>query len=639
MDPPSPPSSRTLLIVVAILTFPKVMRRGINMKRVGRACGSVGLAASLVVGLGGCATTMRRPPSLADSLLAVSTLDEVVQNYTRFLFSSRPELASMTNVVATTLPDPSQDQAKREAFFGRATLSALDGVSVEALRQDDYVTWLSLRWELEAMSGWAAFHWTRLSDLAPGTSVFDRSSAILKDQHIANPAAGQRFRDLVTRVGDIARALRAEYMERAGRDIRLPQPVAQRAIAHLRGLIAPPELSPFGLPTTFQAPADTAWKTQLVRDVGDVIRLVVNPALDSLVALLEQENDRGSDVLGLARLPGGAAHYGALLRYHTTLDITPEEAHVIGVREVARIAALAAAARDAARLPVNRDSLRALLRSDPSFAFDERSSIPERTAELYASLLQELDSVIGPASGIPVAIGVTDSSTAAAPATYERPTATRPSARYLLNIEDLVSRSAIVLPGLVVGDLLGFHQQQATQLANTSLPTFRRLASHDGFVNGWQIYVLGVADSLSTTLQPWQRFGLRLRELAAACGLVIDTGINALGWTRADALNFLRAYLPYDDADLDDDFIFPASEMPGKLSSGALGARELRGLRSWVTRESGDRFRLAAFHAEVRRVGSVPLPVLGSHLEHWIWEQNQPAPPPAHRQEVTPSRR
>ena len=131
------------------------------------------------------------------------------------------------------------------------------------------------------------------------------------------------------------------------------------------------------------------------------------------------------------------------------------------------------------------------------------------------------------------------------------------------------------------------------------------------------------------TLAPWQRFGVRLHELSAACGLVVDTGINALGWTREQALEFLRAYLPDDDAVLQREYIDVASESPGTLAAAALGARELRGLRRWAMRELGDRFSLAAFHREVLRVGSVPLPVLGSHLERWIWEQKTAVRPDA----------
>src|SRR3989304_3210241 len=99
----------------------------------------------------------------------------------------------------------------------------------------------------------------------------------------------------------------------------------------------------------------------LARDVGDVITGEVNPALESLATFLELARDQAPTSIGLGRHPGGAAHYAALLRFHTTLDVTPEDAHTIGVREVARIAGRTAEARRDAELPVGRDSLLAAL--------------------------------------------------------------------------------------------------------------------------------------------------------------------------------------------------------------------------------------------------------------------------------------
>jgi len=621
------------------------------MKRmqVARLC-RAGWAISLVVGIQGCAATMRRPPSRVDSLRAVERLDAVVEEYWGLLQVSRPELTMKASGVVSMLPDPTQDRAKQDAQFARAALVGLDEILVDALTEDAYVTWLSMRWEMEAMAGWTAFHWSRIFDLSPGSSVFDRAISILKAQSIRDADAAQRFAGLVASVSDLARDVQREYAERARRDIRLPRPLATRAILHVRELIAPADSSPFGLPRSFRPSLDTAWQSQLVRALETLIVQKVNPALDSLATFLDQERQRASDTLGLSRLPGGAAHYATLLRYRTTLDVTPEEAHAIGLREVARIAALAAAARREAGLPVNRDSLRAVLRRDSSFAFDERRSIAERAAQLFENAVKDFDSLFRPVPNVALSIAVmpAESRLSSPLARYEAPTLVRPSARYLINDEQLEARSALVLPGLVLGDLMpGLHLQQATQFENAASPTaitvlspigfharrpalraIRIMMNHDGFVRGWQSYALDVADSLSKTLTPWQRFGVRLRQLGAACGLVVDTGINTLGWTRTDALAFLRSYLPDDDADLEREFIFQATESPGTLSAATLGAREFRGLRRWAMRELGDRFSLAAFHNEVLRIGSVPLPVLGSHLERWIWEQNRAVVPP-----------
>jgi uncharacterized protein (DUF885 family) len=392
--------------------------------------------------------------------------------------------------------------------------------------------------------------------------------------------------------------------------------------------MAPVFMSPFLFRADSQA-TDTALQAPPTAAITDIISKEVNPALEMLARFLEEEAERSSDSLGLGRWAGGAEHYAALLRYHSTIEISPEAAHAIGIREVTRLAAKAAAARDDARLPVNRDSLRAVFARDTAFVFTERNSIPARTARIFEDAATDLDSLFGPLPIMALSIGeMTGVSETSPLAVYDLPNMNRPSARYLLNIEELLSRSSFVLPGLVASDLMpGLHLQQGTQLQNEELPAFRRLARHEGFVKGWGLYALDVADSLSRKLSPRDRFSLRMRELAAACGLVVDTGINWLGWSRAQALAFLRAYLPDDDEDLERDFIFPSAERPGELSAATLGARELRGLRLWAMRESGPRFSLRDFHAELLRVGSVPLPVLGAHLERWIWDLNHPTPP------------
>ena len=595
--------------------------------RFGRLCRPLGLTVLMVLALQGCAVAVRAPTRM-DSLYAAGRVESLASGYWRYLQATRPEVAVWADAVVSTIPDPGQDRIKLDAQAARDALVAIDDVRIDLLTEEDYVTWQVLRWELEATAGGSAFHWTQLSDLAPGRSVFERTIAILESQKVANAPAAQRYVNMVGAVRDVARTLETEYRERARRDIRLSRDAALRAITLVRSLIGQPDTSPFGLPHGFHVSTDTAWQVEFRDAIDSAVVKGVNPSLESLATFLESDLPNAPAEPGLSRLPGGAAHYASLLRFHSTIDVTPADAHAIGLREVLRIAALAVAARQAAGLPVSRDSLRAALARDPMFVVDDRVSIPELAARLFEDA-KSLEPFFGPLPAMPLSIGIMPPvAEATAPlAIYEPATLTRPSARYVLNTSQLEARSALTLPALVLSDLVpGKHLQYGTQLENGNLPAFRRLAMHDGFVAGWRMYALDVADSLSSTLTPWQRFGVRMHQLAAACGLVVDTGINAVGWSRADALGFLRAYLPMDDIDLEREFIIEATDAPGTLSAATLGARELRGLRQWATRELGDRFTLAAFHGELLRTGSVPLPVLGAHLERWIWDLKHPKP-------------
>lgn len=555
----------------------------------------------------------------------------MTDDYWRFLQASRPQLAAAAAVVVPALPDPTLDRAKKDAQFARAALVGLDEIVVDALTEDEYVSWLTMRWEVEMLSGWPAFHWTDLGDLAPGRSALDRAAEILSSERIVNPGAGQRFTRLVASVRPLADSLRAEFTERATRGIRMPRSMQERAIRHVRSMITLPDSSPFAVPRVPQvtiAPVDSAWHAQLVRDVGSAIVRDVNPALERLASFLEAGLGQAPEAIGLWRYPGGAAHYAELLRFHSTLDVTPEVAHAFGVREVARLAALAAAARRDAGLPVGRDSLRAALRADTMLWFDDRTALLDRAAGLYQGSIVKLDSLFPPTPSVGLVLGLVrpDQERDAPISVYSPPTIARAVAEYRLNAVRLASRTLLTLTAMLVADLTpGLHHQQSIQRENATLPAFRRLGAHTGFVAGWQQYALEVVDSVAN-LTATERFGFRLKALEAACGLVVDTGINGLGWSRADALAFLRAWLPDGDAELEREFVSEAVEAPGTLAAAALGARELRGLRRWAERELGGRFSLAAFHRELLRTGSVPLPVLGSHLERWIWERNNAAP-------------
>src|SRR5688572_5725670 len=109
----------------------------LSFQRPGRWCRSAGLTALLAFGLQGCAASMRRAPSLADSLLTSKRLDEVTDVYWQYLRVSRPDLAVRADSTVAELPDPTQKRGKTDAQFAREALARLDEIWVEALTEDD----------------------------------------------------------------------------------------------------------------------------------------------------------------------------------------------------------------------------------------------------------------------------------------------------------------------------------------------------------------------------------------------------------------------------------------------------------------------------------------------------------------------
>jgi uncharacterized protein (DUF885 family) len=568
-----------------------------------------------------------QPPSPRDSLLAHLRLERITNEYWQYALQSRPEIAAREGTAVERLPDPTQESAKRDAQVARAVLAALDEIYVEALAEDAYVTWQSLRWEMELLGSRVAYHWTRLADVAPGQSWFDRAVEILRSHPTDTRVALDRYRTLVSTVGRLTDSLRVEFLLRRERGIMLSAVAADRAASHVRSFIAPAAASPFMPVSADSAPADSA-RASIRRDVGDIIEREINPSLEALAAYFDQPANRESNDIGLSRFPGGSLHYANLLRFHATVDVTPEAAHTIGLDEVARAAAAVASMLRTAGMPANRESIRTLFERDSTVG--DPVQVVDSAASLYRQAAERLGDYFGIVSGEPLVIGPMsdDDATSSVLTRYEPGVPGRHRARYVLNVSQLASWRSAYLPSLIFADLVpGRHHQLLTQESSNAGNPFRRQSAHTGFVAGWEEYAVAVADSLAPASSTARRLAVRVRDLATACGLVVDTGINALGWSRSTALEFLRSWLPEDDATLEREFTVRAIEAPGTMAAAALGARELRGLRRWVERELGPRFDLGAFHSEVLRVGSVPLPVLGTHLERWIWDVKRTSPP------------
>jgi uncharacterized protein (DUF885 family) len=511
----------------------------------------------------------------------------------------------------------------------------------EALSEDMYISWLVLNQEMTRLGESAVFHWTDLTLLAPSRSPLRVSLDIIGRDVITTAGDAERHLFLVGAYAALVDSVREGLKARAVRGVTLPRVLLPRAQRFARALRTNADSS---LPLAFVAESaglDSAGRAQFATRLQETITASVNPALDRLVQFLEGEYAaQGSDRIGLWQYTGGKEHYRYLVQSYSTLDITPENAHAIGLREIARLEALASGARARLGYPATPESLRARLTSDPRVTVGSPGEVLGAVPDAYGRAAATMGRAFTRATEY-----TADVQALSPPleedgplAEYVPPSARDPHGHYLINTKRWFERSLVRLPAHTYGDLLpGRHYQLALQLENDSLPPFRRLGTHAGFVDGWATYALALTDSLLAD-EGVGHFGAVLEELALACGLVADTGINYFGWSWNDALTFLRSHLPESDEELAREILIPAIELPGSLTAATLGAREFRSLRSWAEKELGKQFDVRSFHDEVLSVGAVPLPALGAHLEWWLWKQRQKLTSPDTRDSFDTSR-
>jgi uncharacterized protein (DUF885 family) len=163
----------------------------------------------------------------------------------------------------------------------------------------------------------------------------------------------------------------------------------------------------------------------------------------------------------------------------------------------------------------------------------------------------------------------------------------------------------------------GHHLQVAIAQEATGLPRFRRFAYDTAYGEGWALYAESLGHDLGLYTDPYSAFGALSAEMLRAVRLVVDTGIHSKGWTREQALDYLRANTALGEADI-------AAEVdryiawPGQALAYKVGQLEILRLRQRAQQKLGPRFDIRAFHTQVLESGSLPLPVLEAKIDRWI---------------------
>src|SRR6184192_2431444 len=189
---------------------------------------------------------------------------------------------------------------------------------------------------------------------------------------------------------------------------------------------------------------------------------------------------------------------------------------------------------------------------------------------------------------------------------------------YLLNTYDLPSRPLYNLTALTLHESAPGHAfQMPIAMEHKDQPMFRQLTYISAYGEGWALYCEQLGLEMGMYESAYERFGMLGYQIWRAARLVVDTGIHAQGWTREQAMDYLKQYTALPEHEI-------ATEVdryiawPGQALSYYLGERTLLEARSRAEKALGDRFNVRAFHDAVLELGSVPLPVLETQIDRFI---------------------
>jgi len=404
-----------------------------------------------------------------------------------------------------------------------------------------------------------------------------------------------------------------------------PRIIVDKAILAVRtSLDQPPEdsdlLTPFAvLPA--QIPV-AAQKTLRARALA-LITTRVKPAQRSLLIFFQQEYlPKARTTVGASALPDGAAWYRYLVRFHTTTAMTPEEVHQLGLKRVAEIRAQMEDAMARTGFKGSLPAFLASLRADRRFYspsgedyLERARSIAKRIDFLLPQWFGKLPRLTYGVEPVPAALEF--SSGGYRPGSPEMGVA----GSVMLRPSHYRTDPLYSLPAWLLHEgVPGHHIQIALAQENLSVPEYRRNDDVTAFVEGWALYAEGLGEEMGVYQDDYERFGRLSYAMWRACRLVVDTGLHEEGWSRDQAMAYLRENTALTDAVIAGE-VDRYIAWPGQADAYMVGELRIEALRRRAEARLGARFDIRRFHDFILDDGPMPLDLLDARLDAWIARQ------------------
>ncbi len=522
-------------------------------------------------------------------------------------------------IPTTRLPDLSLEEARRRSVRARQLQGRLDAVDPQALGHAEWITLETLRWDLGIYAEvadhyWLAFPVTPYAMSEIGVHTYFQSTAV------ETATDAERYLDLARQYPAFVDAVRAKLEGQRERGIVLPVPEIDLILPVWEALIESPE-------TVFAA----AGKQGLGDRLAELFDAEIRPAWRRLIACLGGEYRQAApQAVGLGQYPGGAAYYDLLIRWYTSAAMPPAEIHRLGLERLATTNARMDEVRRQLGFAGSRAEFHRSLAADPRFFAQTPEEVGDRLLAYVSRIEPLIDDYFNRRPRAPYAVErlSEDLETTSTYGYYRHPSEDDSRGVYFFNGSQLDERSLIAAQSLVYHELIpGHHFETAQMWESEELPDYRRGAWHGGFVEGWGEYASSIlAADMGLYSDPYDLYGRLSDDNFYAARLVVDTGMNALGWSRQQAMELMLDNTLESRVQIETETLRYAADTPAQALSYALGSLKILELRERARSALGERFDIRRFHDAVLGHGSMPLAVLEKHIDWFIEQELRPPP-------------
>ncbi len=551
-------------------------------------------------------------------------LNQIFADHWQYKMDTNPIFANSAdpNIPITKLADVSLLALTQQSIFNQSILNRLESINYQQLDRVSQINYRIFKAQIDnslALFKFADYQipftldsgfytsFARIPDRVPLQTVEDYQNYI------------QTLKSWPTQVDSQLSHMR----EGLKNGMTLPKELLTNIVSTVKPFLIKADESVFFQPfTKLPKHFSNKEKEQLINHSLDIINSHVIPGYRRLADFFEHEYSPGARrTLAASQLPNGKQYYKQRVRHFTTLELTVDEIHQLGLDEVARIRLEMAQIIKDLNFDGDFKTFIQFLRSDPQFYATSAEQLLKQASYIAKKMDAKLPSLFKSLPRLPYGVQAVPDSIAPTYTTGRYIPAPKDGVKpgyYWVNTYNLKKRPLYVLEALTFHEAVpGHHLQISLNNELENLPLFRQQSYISAFGEGWGLYSEWLGIEAGFYQDPYSNFGRLTYEMWRAVRLVVDTGIHAKGWSRQKARDYLASNTALSlhnvHTEIDRYISWPAQALSYKI-----GELKIKQLRNFAQTKLSDLFDIREFHEAVLGQGSVPLDVLEEQIQEYV---------------------
>lgn len=527
------------------------------------------------------------------------------------------------------LTDISYGSARSRLNFSSTLYGQSKRAKKAELNHEELLSLKLLEWELLNTMQSFQFFWLN-SPVTPYASPINTVHLAFTSYQFNEATDLKNYLQLLDKYVTFITSIQNRMQDQVKMKIVLPVDELNQVVPFVTAYIQDPAKSLFYVQFDRLKSISQADAARFQEQISQAIQNSINPSVKKLADYLDGDyrKNAGQNV-GLSQYPNGKEYYKLLVKYHTTMDVTPQQVHQIGLDEVKRIQDRMNVVRESLQFKGTREEFQKNIETDPKFIPKTAEEIGQKLMAAYEKILPRVNEYFLKQPKAPCGVKRLDPALEGSMTFgyYQVPTKADPTGYYYYNGSKLNERSLLDSASLIYHELVpGHHFQINLQSENENLPNFRKEAGQTAYVEGWAEYAAGLAEEMGMYEDPYDLYGRLMADLFLTVRLVVDTGMNDMGWSRAKAMEYMKQNSFLSETEIQTESLRYSTDIPGQALAYKMGSKKIMELRNKCSYSLKDKFDIRKFHEAVLGSGSMPMAILEEHIDWFIEsEKGKPA--------------